>query len=270
MTDIARAVKFLKEHGVVPEVFFVLGSGIDLSEINSRLEDRFNAPYSDLPGFPQLTVKGHRGLFIFGRFDGKVPTAIFVGRKHIYEGSVEDALFPSRLMEQLGAEMGVFTSSMGAISPEIEPGDLVLLKDVLPFGGVWTARYSALLPGISVRPFLIFDPHLRKLIKSAAEEASVCLKSGAAAFMTGPTYETPAEVEMLRRVGASVVSMSMAPETGFAAAAGIKCAGVAVVTNRAGTHADHDEVLASARTASQKLARMMERFLERLADNRLT
>ena len=264
-SNIKAAFEFFSERGIAPEVFFVLGSGIDLSAIMSRLDGIFREEYAQIPGFPTLTVAGHSGVFTFGKFDRSLPVAIFTGRKHIYEGSVEDAVFVSRLMAELGAEIGLFTSSMGAISYDIDPGDLVLLRDVLHFGGAWTAKYSPIAPTGSGRPFIPFDRELRDKITAASKKAGVCIKSGVAAFMTGPTYETPAEVEMLRRAGADVVSMSMAPEVTVASALGIKCAGIAVVTNRAGAHSNHREVIANAQKASAQLAKLIESFLESIA-----
>ncbi len=262
MSDVSVAADFLRGKGVEPGAFFVLGSGIDLSPMLEDADVIFSAPYADIPGFPQPTVVGHSGTFTAANL-GRIQVAIFAGRKHIYEGDLADAIFPSELMALLGAKVGVFTSSMGSLTEEIVPGDLVLLRDILNFGGVWAARLAQLVGGVR-RPFLPFDRNLRQKIKNAAQPLGICLKESVAAFMTGPTYETPAEVEMLRRAGAGVVSMSMAPEVTLAEARGIGSVGIAVVTNFSGAHSDHSEVIATAREASRKLAVVLGEFARKL------
>ncbi|RKZ32496.1 hypothetical protein DRQ33_05805 [bacterium] len=264
---IRQAEQFFAENNIQPKIFFILGSGIDITPITHKCQDVREYSFSDIPGFPKPTVSGHDGKIVLGNFTERLPMAIFFGRKHIYEGNVEDTIFVPRIMSKLGAEIGIFTSSMGAIDTFISPGDLVLLTDIINYGGIWTARYSQICKTGS-RNFKLFDRELSEKFIEYGRKLGICFKSGVAGFCTGPTYETPAEVKMLRTLGVSVVSMSMAPEVTMANANKIRCVGIALVTNRAGEHSDHSEVLKSARLTSTKITKVIEHFLVELSERR--
>ncbi len=237
----------------------MLGSGLDLSPLADALGAVRSYSYGEIPGFPAPTVPGHSGRMVYGVFSG-FGVALFLGRKHIYEGSVDDAVFVPALMGRLCAKVGFFTSSVGAVCEELSPGELVAITDIVNLQGRYAARYAFPPRG---RVYRAFDGELTRLLLESGAEIGVCLRRGVLAAVTGPSYETPAEVRMLRTIGASVVSMSMAPELSAAYGAGIRCVGVSVVTNRAGARSEHAEVLAAAKEASQRLLRVARRFLEK-------
>ncbi|MCD6595056.1 purine-nucleoside phosphorylase [bacterium] len=258
--SVKETADFLANKFGRPKIFFVLGSGVDLRSMTADCRNVKNISFGEIPNFPTPTVKGHNGKIVYGKFDGKIPLYLIFGRKHIYEGSVEEALFISKVMAEIGAQIGVFTSSMGAVSDNIEPGDLVLLKDIISLGGIWTAKYSQLCT-VESKKFHPFDDKIGKMIISAGEKSGIYIKTGIAAFLTGPTYETLATVNMLGIAGADIVSMSMAPDVTAANSAGIRCVGVALVTNKSGAHSNHAEVLDSAKIASKKLATALDGFM---------
>ena len=262
-----ESADFLVEKLGRPKIFFILGSGIDLTSITNKCEDVREISFGEIPNFPSLTVEGHKGKIVAGKFLGKIPIYLFFGRKHTYEGNVEDTMFISDVMVEIGAEIGIFTSSMGAISDNIQPGDLVLLKDIISLGGIWTAKYSQSVSRRFQNPnhrFSLFDYELSQKFYDAGEKAGICIRRGIAAFLTGPTYETLAEVNMLKIIGADVVSMSMAPEVSAASSSGIRCIGVALVTNKSGMHPRHKDVLNTAKSASRKLVKIIENFIKSL------
>ena len=262
-TRIESSVEFLRNRGIVPEIFIVLGSGIDLSAITRNFSDVVELPFSEIPGFPKPTVIGHSGKLMFGRYNDKLPVALLFGRKHIYEGFIDDTLFIPAVMAELGANIAFFTSSTGGIDPKISPGDLILLKDILNLQGIWTAKYLKMLANRDKRKSP-FDKKLTSLLSSCAIEAGIDMIQGVLASVTGPNYETPAEVQMLRKIGATVVSMSMAPEVTVSNSLKIRTVGIALVTNSAGAHSEHNEVLEAAKNASAKLVRVVESFLTKL------
>ena len=190
----------------VPKAALVLGSG--LGGFTEKLDSIVcEIPYSDIPGFPVSTVSGHAGKFIMGYVED-VPLICMSGRVHYYEGyAPEEVVLPLRVMHALGAEFLFLTNAAGGISSDLKPGSLVLLCDHIslfipnPLIGENDPDEGERFPDMSE----VYDPKLRELVEKAASEADVRLESGVYCQLSGPSYETPAEIRLLQRLGADVV-----------------------------------------------------------------
>jgi purine-nucleoside phosphorylase len=252
-----------------PRVGIVLGSG--LNELADRLADPAVIPYRRIPHFPATTVAGHEGRAIVGRLhDG--PVLMFQGRFHFYEGhDLEAVTFPIRVLRELGVGTLILTAATGGIRAELRPGNLVLLTDHLnliganPLRGLNDERLGTRFPDMTE----VYAKRLRALAREEGKRLGIELVPGVYACMPGPSYETPAEIRMLRTLGADVVGMSTVPEAIVARHAGMEVLGLALVSNAAagvvGTPITHDEVLEAGRRAAPTLARLIERIVARLA-----
>jgi purine-nucleoside phosphorylase len=243
-----------------PQVAVVLGTGlgeIDLGRASVEI------PFREIPGFPQVAVEGHPGrLSLVGK------AAVLRGRAHYYEGySLEEVVRPIRVLALLGARALVVTNAAGAVNPSLRPGDLMLLTDHLNLMGASPLRGRNLdgVGGRFVDLSCAYDPALRKLAVASARKSRVKLRQGVYAAMPGPAYETPAEVRMLRRLGADAVGMSTVPEAVAAAHAGMRVLGISCIANRgAGLSRrplTHAEVLAATRPAAARLGALLRRIL---------
>lgn len=253
----------------VPRIGVVLGSG--LNELADRLSDAARIPYDRIPHFPRPTVAGHHGTALVGRIGGRL-VLMLQGRFHHYEGhELEAVTFPIRVMQRLGVTTLVLTAATGGIRPDLKAGDLVILGDHLnllginPLRGANDDRLGARFPDMTE----VYSPRLRSIAAEEAARLSIRLAEGVYACMPGPSYETPAEVRMLRILGADVVGMSTVPEAIVARHAGMEILGIALVANAAagvvGTPISHDEVLDVGRDAAPRLASLVERVIARLA-----
>ena len=249
-----------------PRVGLVLGSG--LGELAGPLADGPGIPYGELPGFPLPTVSGHAGRLVPGRLGG-VPVACLAGREHVYEGNrCAGMTVAVRCLRRLGCELLVLTCAAGSLRPEVGAGRLMLVTDHLnllgdnpltgPHDAVWGPRFVGLADA--------WDGTLAEGLRRSAARTGLALAEGVYAAVAGPSFETPAEVRMLARLGADAVGMSMVPECIVARQCGMKVAGVAVITNHAvGVGADvveHERTLAVAGAASGAVARLIAGFLE--------
>ncbi len=217
----------------LPEVGIVLGSGLGIYV--DHIENRVTIPYTDIPHFHRTTVEGHEGQLIFGRVRGKTVVALS-GRLHAYEGhAMEDVVLPIRVLALLGIKTLFVTNASGGINADFHPGDLVLIEDHInlsgrnPLVGPNLAELGPRFPDMSEA----YHPALRQLLRASGAKHGVQLKSGVYCWMLGPTYETPAEIRMLSRLGGDMVGMSTVPEVIAAAHLGIRVAGVACITNYA-------------------------------------
>jgi purine-nucleoside phosphorylase len=250
-----------------PDVAVVLGSG--LGPLAEAVQDPVTVPWTDLPGLPAPGVAGHTGRFIFGSLGGRA-VLLQQGRYHVYEGHpLEVVAIPARLAAGLGARYLFVTNAAGGLNPELEPGSIVLLDDHINLmfrsplqGRVWKGERR--FPDMSAP----YDPELQRLALRAAEEAGITLHRGVYVAVTGPSYETAAEVSMLRALGGDVVGMSTVPEVIVARAAGLRCLGLSMVTNK-GTglaleEVAHEDVIAVAREAGPIVGRILEGVLRSL------
>ncbi len=247
----------------VPKAALVLGSG--LGGFTEKLDSIVcEIPYSDIPGFPVSTVSGHAGKFIMGYVEG-VPLICMSGRVHYYEGyAPEDVVLPLRVMHALGAEFLFLTNAAGGISSDLKPGSLVLLRDHIslfipnPLIGENDPDEGERFPDMSE----VYDPKLRELVVKAASEADVRLESGVYCQLSGPSYETPAEIRLLQRLGADVVGMSTVMEAITAHHAGMKVCAISFVSNMAAginTHAlSHEEVKEAGIQAAPRFTRLVK------------
>jgi purine-nucleoside phosphorylase len=248
-----------------PSVGIVLGSG--LGGLADDIADAVPIPLTELPGLPAPSAPGHAGRLILGRL-GPVVVACLQGRLHMYEGhSALLVCLPVLLMGRLGARTIVLTNAAGGVDERFAAGTLMVIEDHLNL----TGRNPLIGPnsdGIGPRfPDLVdaWSPRLRALLHAAGREEGISLEEGIYAGLTGPTYETPAEVRMLRTLGADAVGMSTVMEAIACRWAGLELCGVSLVTNPGagvtGEALTHEEVLAAANEAGPRLARVIRRFL---------
>lgn len=262
----ARAADVVREASdVVPAVGVVLGSGLGPALGSDLVEDASFA-FTDLPGFPPPGVPGHAGRLILGRLAG-VPVAAFSGRVHVYEGHGMDvpALLP-RLAHALGARTMVVTAAVGGLVPGVPAGTVVIVRDHLNLIGTaplrgW--RYPDGMPAF-VNTQEIYDRRLTDMAFEEAEALGIRAAMGVYAAMSGPSYETPAEVKMLQQLGATVVGMSMVPETLPAHALGMRVLGLCSLTNAFGEHVTHDEVVRVSNETAMAVGRLLVDLFPRL------
>jgi purine-nucleoside phosphorylase len=239
-------------------VAVVVGSGLR-DAVEGDLEGDREFSYQALPGFPQQVVPGHDSRLVVGRFHG-VACAAFLGRVHLYEGHGIGAttLIP-RLACELGASSLVLTNAAGGIDPALRRGQLMLIRDHVNLLGVnpltgW--RFPGGGPAF-VDLSAVYDRDLIDRAEEVAEAEGVPVSRGVYAAVPGPSYETPAETEFLRRTGAHAVGMSTVPEAVAGAALGMRILGVSCITNVAGTAGSHEDVLETGRMAAQGLRRVL-------------
>jgi xanthosine phosphorylase len=256
--------------GISPRVGVVLGSG--LGAVADAVTDATSIDYAELPGFPRVTVAGHGGRAVLGRI-GEVPVAVLQGRAHVYEGGDLDAIrTPIRALKAAGAEILVLTNAAGSVRPEVGPGRLMLITDHINFSGVNILRGpndDELGPRFpSLRD--AYDPELRERLRAAAGELGTELAEGVYLAVSGPTFETPAEIRAFAMLGADAIGMSTVHETAVARHAGLRVAAVSAITNLAEGMSpeplSHEQTLRDAQRAADALAPLLVRFVERLAE----
>ena len=216
-----------------PRVAIVLGSGLGDYADTIRVEAQVS--YGDIEGFPVSTVPGHDGRFIFG-YVGDVPVVCMKGRVHYYEGySIDDVVLPIRLMKLLGAEILFLTNASGGVNTSFHAGDLMLITDHIscfapnPLIGANIEELGTRFPDMTH----VYDTGLQEIIKAAASDQHIFLQQGVYAQLTGPSFETPAEIRMLRTMGCDAVGMSTAVEAVAAAHMGMRICGISCVCNLA-------------------------------------
>ncbi len=251
-------------------VAITLGSG--LGAYADSLPDAVTIPYEDIPHFPVPTVAGHGGKLVSAVF-GDTGVLILAGRVHYYEGRpLSDLVFGTRLAVVNGCRTVVLTNAAGGCGDGLQPGDLVLLRDHInltgqsPLIGPNDERLGPRFPDMST----VYPAALRARAHDAAAAAGTSLKEGVYAWFTGPAYETPAEVQMARRLGADLVGMSTVPEAVAAQHLGADVVGISLVTNLAAGIADHplshEEVTAAGRDAQHRFAAIIDHLLHDLAN----
>ncbi len=237
---------------LAPRIALVLGSG--LGALADEIADSVRIPFGDIPGFRVARVAGHSGALVAGRLGG-VEVLALAGRVHMYEGwSAEDAAFPIRVAHALGARTLFVSNAAGAMNRFFEPGSLMAIDDHINL--MWTNPLAGpVVSGDQRFPDMSepYDAALRAELHGAALDVGVSLADGVYAGLLGPTYETPAEVRMLQRLGADAVGMSTVPEVIVARSVGMRVAGISFITNAASgstgaplTHADVLEITARA------------------------
>lgn len=233
MQRIDNAAKKVLEVCGTAEIGVILGSG--LGDYAQALEDAVRLPYAEISGFPRSTVAGHAGMLCCGTLHGK-RVMMMQGRFHYYEGySMKDVTLPVRVMQRIGVKTLIVTNACGGINLSYTPGDLMLIADMFsltgqnPLIGPNLDEFGPRFPDMSCA----FDRELRALAHACAREQGFALQEGVYAQMTGPCYETPAEIRMLRTLGADAVGMSTVPEVIVARHGGMRVLGVSCITNMA-------------------------------------
>ena len=248
LEEVIQAVEYIKEMiSFRPEIGIILGSG--LGELVNEVEKQVVIQYSDIPGFPVSSVKGHAGNFIFGQLREK-NVAVMQGRFHFYEGyPISKVVLGVRVMGLLGIKTIFVTNAAGGINKAFKPGDLMVIKDHINFPGENPA-FGEEIPEFGPRFFDMtnaYDPELMEKAKKAYEKNGVPYREGVYAFCKGPSYETPAEIKMLSIIGADAVGMSTVPEVIAARQMNIKVFGMSCITNMAAgiskTKLSHKEVV---------------------------
>jgi purine-nucleoside phosphorylase len=244
-----------------PEVAVVLGSG--LGHLAERLEQPVRLAYGEIPGFHAPTVPGHGGQLVAGRLAGR-EVLMQSGRFHLYEGHDADvAALPARVFATLGVRTLILTNAAGGIRRTFHPGQLMLIADHLNLTGR-NPLTGPVLPGETRFPDMSdpYDRELRTFARGVARRRGIALGEGVYAGLLGPSYETPAEVRMLERLGADAVGMSTVVEVIAARARGLRCLGFSTITNMAcgitGEKLSHDEVMAIADSVRTELGDIVE------------
>lgn len=269
MTAARAAAEILhRVPGFRPRVGIVLGSG--LGGVADRIEGATAMPYADLPGFPLPSVEGHMGRLVLGRLGGQ-PVACMQGRVHAYEGNGFDALKTAiRALKLAGCDTLVLTCAAGSLRVEVGPGRLMAISDHInmlganPLTGPNEDSFGPRFPSMTDA----WDPALRALMRRRALELNIDLVEGVYAAYPGPSFETPAEVRMLKVLGADAVGMSTVPECIVARHCGLRVVGCAVITNLGvglgDGPVDHDQTLRAASAAASDLERLLTGFLDGL------
>jgi xanthosine phosphorylase len=266
----AEAAAVMTERaGLRPRVAVVLGSG--LGAVADAVADPTVVEYGDLPGFPRPTVAGHGGQAVLGQI-GDVPVAVLQGRAHVYEGGDLEAIrVPIRALRAAGAEILVLTNAAGSLRPEVGPGQLMLITDHINLSGV---NVLAGPNDESIGPRFpslrdAYDPDLRERLRAAADDLGTALAEGVYLAVSGPTFETPAEIAAYGVLGADAVGMSTVHETAVARHCGLRVAAVSAITNLAeGMNPEplsHEQTLRDAKRAGDALAPLLVRFVGGLA-----
>jgi purine-nucleoside phosphorylase len=249
-------------------VALVLGSG--LGAFADELENAESIPYAEIPGFARPTVEGHAGRLVVGRVGG-VGVAAMQGRFHFYEGyTLEEVTFPVRTLALLGASSLVLTNAAGGLNNSFEQGSLVVISDHLnlmgtnPLLGPNDARFGPRFPDMTD----VYDREYQDAAIGEAREMGVELRRGIYAALTGPSYETPAEIRMLRLLGADAVGMSTVPEAIVARQMGLRVLGVSCITNMAAGVLDkpinHEEVIETGERVRETFAELLKRVIPKL------
>ncbi len=264
--DRDKIVSYIKaKTGIMPKVGIVLGSG--LGDACSCVKDAVYIPYSEIPGFPISTVVGHAGRFVLGYIEG-VPVILMQGRVHYYEGySMEEVVLPVRIMGMLGIDTLLLTNAAGGISEELLPGDIMIIEDHIssfissPLIGNNDEALGVRFPDMTQ----VYDREYLDILRDAFENQQMDVKRGIYVQVTGPQYETPAEIRMYKRLGADAVGMSTVCEAIAARHMGIKVAGLSSICNKAaglGGKLSHTDIVDMSKCMSDRLIKIMIYFMK--------
>lgn len=263
---IRESVRFIRERtNLHPTVGLVLGSG--LGDFADALPATFSLPAPAIPHYPVSTVEGHKGRLVLSTLASSLRVLAFQGRVHFYESKdTATVTYPIRLAQALGAKILLITNAAGGINREFSPGDLMLISDQINL--TWE-NAAGDLTGVPRNAGQLYDPELLSKAAETAAALGIPLRRGVYAGVTGPSYETASEVEMIRRLGGDVVGMSTVLEVRLAAELGMKVLGISCITNKAtgigGTPLNHQEVTEVANRVKHDFAHLLNGILQRLA-----
>ena len=268
--QIREAADYIQEKlgGRTPEIAITLGSG--LGDLADQLTDTVNIPYGEIPHFPVSTVPGHKGQFVAGKLGGR-EVLCMQGRFHYYEGyDLKQVTLPVRVMKLLGIQTLIVTNAAGGINTGFRPGDLMLIEDHLNLTGE-NPLIGENLEQFGLRFFdmtVAYDRDYRTLAQQVAEELKIPLQKGVYAWLTGPNFETPAEIRYLRTIGADAVGMSTVPEVLVARHSGLQVCGISCITNLAAGMGEgllsHEEVNETADRVKADFMRLVTALVGRM------
>ena len=264
----AAAEYLLEKVALRPEIALVLGSG--LGDYADTLEEAVKIPYRDIPNFPQPTVEGHAGAFVFGKKQGK-PVVVAQGRVHYYEGlPMQEITLPIRVLAAMGVKTLVLTNAAGGVNLSYTPGTLMLIADHINFSGANPLigpnleKFGPRFPDVSD----LYTAALREKIKTRAAQANIPLAEGVYLMCSGPNYETPAEIRAFRTLGEDAVGMSTVPEALVAGHSGLQVVGVSCITNMAAgvlpVKLNHAEVVETAAKVHDQFHNLVDVILQTL------
>lgn len=254
-----------------PAIAMVLGSG--LGELGDELTDPIVIPYGEIPHYPVSTVAGHKGQLVSGLLEGK-QVLVAQGRQHFYEGyPMSDVIFPVRSLRVLGAKALVLTNAAGGINPSFGEGTLMLIEDHINLFGtnpLIGANVEELGPRFSDMT-RCYSPRLKDLARQVAADQGIELVAGVYAGVTGPSYETPAEIRYLRTIGADAVGMSTVPEAIAARHGGMEIMGISCITNMAAgildKELDHREVMVTAERIKEDFKQLIRQIVRQMPED---
>lgn len=251
-----------------PEIALILGSG--LGEMAEQIEESTVIEYKDIPNFPVSTVQGHKGRLVVGRMNGKAVAAM-QGRFHFYEGyRMQEVVFPIWVFKALGVKSLIVTNAAGGINTSFKPGDLMVIKDHInftnmnPLIGPNLDDFGSRFPDMSE----VYSRELIGKLEKSAEFLGLKLREGTYIFLTGPSYETPAEIRAFRTIGADAVGMSTVPEVVAAGHCGMSAVGISCITNMAAgvlnQPLNHQEVMDTADKVKADFSKLIKKLVENM------
>lgn len=267
LEKIRNTANFIKSKtSIQPEIGIILGTG--LGNLGESIENPEYLPYTEIPDFPQSTVKGHKGRFIFGTLSGKKVVAM-QGRFHFYEGyDMKEVTFPIRIMKELGINLLILSNAAGGMNPNFKVGDIMIINDHInmmptnPLMGPNIDELGPRFPDMS-EPY---DLSLVKKMKEIAAKEDIKIHEGVYVGVSGPCFETPSEYRAFRIIGGDAIGMSTVPEVIAARHGEIKCFGCSVITDMGGGEiaekVSHEEVLEAASKAEPILTKLFKLFIE--------
>ncbi len=273
LSDYQAAADLIRERTTFrPKTALVLGSG--LSSLADAIPNADIIDYGDIPNWPRSTVEGHSGRLVLGELEGKA-VLIMQGRVHTYEGySAQQVTFPIRVMKLLGIDTVILTNAAGGLNPAFQVGDLMLITDHIswvgtsglnPLKGQNDENFGVRFPDMT----FAYDRALQKLAHSVAREEGIDLREGVYTWLSGPNFETPAEIRMFYRLGSDAVGMSTVPSVLVARHADMRVLGISTITNVAPHYPSpdhettHDEVIETGKIVVPKLTKLLRGILKR-------
>ncbi len=247
-----------------PEIALVLGSG--LGDLAEEFEDKIKIKTNEIPNYPVSTVEGHAGNLVFGKLNG-VNILGFQGRIHFYEsGKVENAIYPVLVAHELGTKILIVTNAAGGLNKNFKPGDLMVIADHINF--MFLNPLKIFSPNINRFNVPAYDEKLRKIAVETGIELGLPIREGVYCGVRGPNYETPSEVEMLRKIGSDAVGMSTVPEVITANYLGMKVLGISCITNYAAGISphklSHEEVTQVANKVKNEFSMLIKEIVKRI------
>lgn len=256
----------LKKVDFVPEIALILGSG--LGDMAEKAEDKIAIEYKEIPNFPVSTVQGHKGRLVFGSMKGR-KVVFMQGRFHYYEGyKMEEVVFPVWVFNALGVKKLIVTNAAGGVNTSFSPGDLMIIRDHInytnnnPLIGPNIEAFGPRFPDMSAA----YSKELINVVKTSAASNGINIQEGTYIYLTGPSYETPAEIRAFRILGADAVGMSTVPEVVASNHCGIKTVGISCITNMAAgilnQPLNHREVMETAEKVKENFSKLIKSVVE--------